>query len=253
MATTDKWTYVHTTLPLELPRCAARTATLTERLLIRPLATSDLTALHTLMTQPEVMQWTAAGRAHTSLAETERKLAAFVAPEGDTSSFNFAICLRKDDSEGELVGIGGVHRFSRMMGDGLEGGYGWPELGYLFKKELWGRGFATEFVTAFLGMWDGLKRDRVDMGVNGKCLGDDDGDTWEKILVKDEDEIEEVREMLVAMIESRNGASRRVLEKCGFEHFDDFTEKHREDPDKSVDLLAFRYFPRIVGNVQEAS
>ncbi|CAN8101323.1 unnamed protein product [Discula destructiva] len=252
MASTDKWARVHTTLPHPLPSSAARKPTLTPRLLIRPLAATDLAELHVLMTQPEVMQWTAAGRAHTSIAETERKLAQFLPPAGDLATFNCAICLRSGEGEGEgrsdtgeLVGIGGVHRFSRtegLHGVDPEGGYGWPELGYLFKREFWGRGLATEFVSAFLGMWDGLQREHIEVKVNAKSLISHIDDAEDETMAREE---------LVAVIDPSNGASGRILEKCGFGRFDEFTERHREDSDKSLKLVAFRYFPRIAEQAKQ--
>lgn len=238
MATTDKWTRILTTLPWPLPSSADRSPTLTSRLLIRPLAASDLDGFHLLTSQQEVMKWTAAGRAHTSHEETQKKLDEFL-PPNDTKTFNCAICLRET---GEFVGIGGIHRFSRVVVAEEEGlhdvnshsGYGWPELGYMFKKEFWGQGFATEFVTAFLGMWEQLQRASVEVDVNVKSLVDGDASAPAR---------ERKREALVAIIDPTNGASQRILQKCGFEKFDAFSEKHREDPDKSQELFSFRFFP----------
>lgn len=239
MATTDEWTRIRTILPRLPVSAAGKQAWPTKRLLVRPLAASDLAALHVLMTQPEVMKWTAAGRVHASIEETEHQLAPLLPTKSNISSFMYAICLRDDGDkrlEVELVGIGGVHRFPRekgVHGDDVEGGYGWPELGYLFKQEFWGQGLATEFVGAFLELWGALERTEVEMEVNTKSLqGDDVGDGTM------------AREMLVAIIDPCNGASGRVLQKCGFEKFDEFTEKHREDPDKSLAMWAFRYYPK---------
>lgn len=248
MASTDSWTTVRTTLPLPLTASTARIPILTQRLVLRALAPSDLASLHLLMTQPEVMQWTVAGRAHTTLAETQRRLADFL-PRQDVAdvvfSFQCAVCLRAgDDGAGELVGIGGVVGFNRLLGGGLPGGgggHGWPELGYLFRKEVWGMGLATEFVRAFLGAWEDLPRAEFDIDVNVKSLAGGETDECGK----------RVAERLVATTEPQNGASGHVLQKCGFEQFDGFTEKHREDVDKSLDLLAFRYLLRTGGKAEQ--
>lgn len=233
MATAERWTRIITTLPQPLPFSTERIPTRTSRLLIRPLALSDLNGFHELARTHEVMKWTAAGHAHTSHEETRKRLDEFLAPN-DTKTFNCAICLR---DTGEFVGIGGVHRFSRIEGlhgvDPESSGYGWPELGYLLKQEYWGRGLATEFVTAFLNMWDQLQRASTELSVNVKSLVDGDYG----------DESSPAKEALVAIVDPANGASQRILQKCGFEEFDKFTEKHREDPDKSLQLLSFRYFP----------
>lgn len=239
MAATDGWIRIVTTLPQPLPTSAERTPTLTSRLLIRPLAASDLDGLYQLTRNHEVMKWTAAGRAHTGHEEAKKKLDEFL-PPNDAKTFNYAICLR---GTGEFIGIGGIHRFSRVEDlQGAEpdpaGGYGWPELGYLLKPEYWGKGLATEFVAAFLGMWEHLQRANVEIDVNVKSLlggGDrDDGDGDASVPAT---------EALIAIVDPTNGASQRILQKCGFSEFDNFAEQHHEDPDKSVQLLSFRYFP----------
>lgn len=242
MASTDKWSRILTTLPQTLPSSAERTPTLTTRLLIRPLAASDLDGFCQLTRNYEVMKWTAAGRVHTSPEETRKKLGEFL-PPNDTKTFNCAICLRET---GEFIGIGGVHRFSRV--EGLHGvnpasGYGWPELGYLLKQEYWGKGLATEFVAAFLGMWEQLQRTNVEVDVNVKSLVD--GDCSDASVP--------AREALIAIVDPTNGASRRILQKCGFEEFDNFTERHREDPDKSLQLLSFRYLPNVQKSNEETN
>lgn len=230
MATTDAWTTVRTTLPHPLPPSSARTHTVTARLLLRPLFASDLDALHALRTQPEVMAWTAVRRIDRSKEETATVLARFL-PPSDTETFNCAICLR---DTGELIGCGGIHRLNRDDGrDALlpEGSYGWPELGYMFKKEYWGGGMATEFVEAFLAMWEALQRQPVEMRVNAKTAVASGAPTPAK-------------EVLVAIIDPKNGASRRILDKCGFEKFDVFKERDKHDPHGECELCAFRYFPR---------
>lgn len=236
--TTDNWTRITTTLPHPLPSSANRTSTLTSRLLIRPLAASDLDGFHLLASNYEVMKWTAAGRAHTNLEETRKKLNQFL-PPNDTKTFNCAICLRET---GEFVGIGGVHQFSQVVDEGFDGvsnpqqGYGWPELGYLMKQEYWGKGLATEFVMAFLGMWEQLHRASVQVEVKTKSLVDDGGDCGDGASASS-------KEVLIAIIDRTNVASQRILQKCGIERFDDFTEQDEKDPEKSVELLSYRYFP----------
>lgn len=241
---------VHATLPHPLPPSLARTHTTTARLLIRPLSASDLAALHALRTQPEVMAWTAAGRVDHSMEETATVLAKFLPPR-DTEAFNCAICLK---DTGELVGCGGVHRLDRLDrldrlscedsrgGAGAqlaEGGYGWPELGYMFRKEYWGSGMATEFVTAFLAMWEALPRQTLEMRVNAKTI----------VAGEPQGGVMQVKEVLVAIIDPKNGASHRILDKCGFAKFDVFKEADREDPHKEDELFAFRYFPKAISYI----
>lgn len=221
----EAWTTVHTTLP-RLPSSSARSVVTTQRLLIRPIVASDLDALHDLRTQPEVMMWTAAGRIDSDKNETASVLASFLPPH-DAEAFNCTMCLRET---GEPIGMGGVHRMNTNKD------YGWPEIGYMFKKEHWGKGLATEFVAAFLHMWDGLERGSIELNVNPKTLATEDGQ-WTT-----------VKEQLLATADATNVASQRILTKYGFEPFDKFEEEDPHDPSKVVQLLTFRYFPRVRGN-----
>ena len=85
----DSFITVRSTLPrLPLPLISERPLVKTERLLIRPLAASDLEALHELRTQPEVMFWTSAGKPDSSLDEAKAKLDYFLSPEGNNKSLN---------------------------------------------------------------------------------------------------------------------------------------------------------------------
>lgn len=242
--TTDNWTRITTTLPHPLPSSAARTHTLTSRLLIRPLVASDLDGFHLLASNHEVMKWTVAGRAHTNHEETREKLNQFL-PPNDLKTFNCAICLRET---GEFVGIGGVHQFSQVVEEkaGLgsepnpQHGYGWAELGYLMRQEYWGKGLATEFVMAFLGMWEQLPRESVEVEVKIKSVVEGGGECGDGASAS-----ASAKEALIAIVDRTNVASQRILQKCGFERFDDFTEKDGKGPGKSVELISYRYFPNV--------
>ena len=59
---------------------------------------------------------------------------------------------------GELIGEGGVHTLASADA-------GWPEIGYKFRREVWGRGYATEFLAALLAAWWALPRAAVEMAV----------------------------------------------------------------------------------------
>jgi RimJ/RimL family protein N-acetyltransferase len=151
----EDWVSVRTTLPV-LPQNLSRPHVTTPRLVLRPFETSDLDALWTLRQQPQVMQWTTAGRADLDREETAAKLALFL-PPNDTKTFNCAICLKET---GELIGQGGVHAFEQPAGDAAAGPQlGWPEVGYMIRHEFWGQGIATEFLAAFVRMYSGLPRD----------------------------------------------------------------------------------------------
>ncbi|KAF3357515.1 Histone H3 [Verticillium dahliae VDG1] len=193
---------VKTTLPARpLPAHASRQPILTPRLMIRPFAESDIHALRVLRTQPEVMRNTAAGRIDLDVAETQAKLALSL-PPNDAHTFNCAICLR---DSGEFVGCGGCHV---MVGE-----FGWPVLGYMFVKEHWGRGFATEEVCEL----------RVDRGT----------------VRVGEDGLAE--EQYTAVTVDDNVASQRILTKTGFVKRRVYSEIDSADPkgEAIVTLLGF--------------
>ncbi|KAK0747996.1 GNAT domain-containing protein [Apiosordaria backusii] len=188
---------VKTTLPKRpFPPNSAREPVYTERLVIRPLDKKDLPALHELRTQPEVMVWTYLGVVDKDVGETYQRLEVFLEPN-DKDNYNFAICERET---GEMIGIGGFH-------NGMWS-FGWPEIGYMFRREKWGRGYAKEFMGAWKGMWEGLPREGVELVVDERTVvrnGDGDGG--------------EVKEIVIAVTAEGNGASQRVLERSGFERF----------------------------------
>lgn len=224
----EDWVSVRTTLPT-LPQSLDRPHITTPRLVLRPFMHSDLDALYTLRQQPQVMQWTTAGRVDADREETASKLALFLAPN-DTKTFNCAICLR---DTGELIGQGGVHAYEQPPDDAAAGPQlGWPEVGYMIRKEHWGKGIATEFLAAFLDMWARLPREGV---VERKVAASSVGAAGGATTVVDE--------QLVAVIDGTNGASQKILERCGLESFMSFRDVDMRAPDKMIDLVAYRYFP----------
>ncbi|KAK1704242.1 acetyltransferase [Colletotrichum lupini] len=200
---------VNTTLPtLPLPLLATRKPVLTERLILKPVSQDDLPALHAMRSQPEVMRWAVAGRPDADLDETQAWLDHNL-PPNDAHNYNFTICLR---STGEFVGLGGVKRVGPSS-PGLPGGeLGWPEIGYLFCKEAWGKGYATEFLRGFVGAWWSLPRSaapalRVERSVvNGAA-------------------VVAVGEILTAVTELDNLPSQKVLDKTGFQKLKVWTER----------------------------
>ena len=52
---------------------------------------------------------------------------------------------------GALIGTGGCH----SRGGGM---LGWPEIGYMLRREAWGMGYGTEFLAGFLEAWWALPR-----------------------------------------------------------------------------------------------
>lgn len=209
---------VKTTLPVRpLPAYATREPVFTPRLEIRPLRESDLADLHALRTQPEVMRWTSAARIDADMAETETKLRMHL-PPNDGNTLNTAICLR---DTGEFVGYGGCHMF--------EGEFGWPVIGYMFGTGHWGRGYASEFVRAFLAMWWALPREevevRVDRGTARLLTG---GGTGEEATP--EDRVPVAEEVYTAVTVPDNHGSQKVLERSGFDKVRAWEDVDPADP-----------------------
>ncbi|KAK0746352.1 acetyltransferase [Schizothecium vesticola] len=210
---------VKTTQPKRpFPPNSTRSPITTERLLLRPFVPEDVNALHLLRIQPEVMKWTAQGRPDATLAETQAKLDPFL-PPNDAATFNFAICLR---ATGELIGIGGNHQVNPELG--------WPELGYMLMEEHWGKGYATEFVAAWLGAWEGLEREEVEVGVDARTV------------VKQGEGEGTAREMVLAVTTEDNPKSQKILRKCGFKRFMVWEVPGSREGEGMVALPTFRYF-----------
>ncbi|KAK3984830.1 GNAT domain-containing protein [Cladorrhinum sp. PSN332] len=215
---------VKTTLPRQpFPPNSERKPFHTERLTLRALAQEDLDSLHRLRTQPEVMQWTALKKCDKDLAETQTRLDPFLEPN-DARTYNFAICLK---GTGEFIGIGGFHNTGGSL-------FGWPEVGYMFVKECWGRGYATEFLKGFGELWRGLEREEVELEV---------GVDERTVVVREQAQgaVVVVEEVLIAVTAEGNGKSQSVLRKCGFEEFVKWKDE-KEGGTGDV-LPCFRLFP----------
>jgi RimJ/RimL family protein N-acetyltransferase len=209
----DGFVTVKSLLPtLPLPANSQRADITTSRLLLRSLQPSDLEALHILRTQEDVMKWSRAGCIDETIEMTRSKLDPFL-PPNDLTTANCAICLK---DTGEFVGIGGCHLYP--------GSHGWPEVGYMLRKEAWGQGLATEFLNAWLRFWSELPRSEREVQV-------------QKEMVVGEDTVDE---HLIAITSATNAPSHRVLLKSGFERFREFEEV---DDNKKTKLVAFRFLP----------
>nr|YP_010692849.1 GNAT family N-acetyltransferase [Periconia digitata]WCA44848.1 GNAT family N-acetyltransferase [Periconia digitata] len=171
-----------------------------ERLIFRPLLASDFTA-YLVIYKPEGSLYDIG----TPSPASQSQLEAFV--EGTREYFierkliDYAmvgIFLKKPDgTEGELIGDGGVFLLDNKDEK-------WPEIYYVLKKDQWNKGYGTEFVKEFLGVWWSLPRENTRMRVQSISLG--------KFFYH-----QEVKEQLGAEINMSNKGSIRVIEKAGFE------------------------------------
>lgn len=102
----------------------------TKRLTLRRLTPDDATALHAVMSDPEVMKfWSTLP--HADIAQTEEFLARTVASVDAGDSDDLAVI-----HDGELVGKAGLWKGN--------------EIGFLFAKCVWGTGIAREAVEAVI-------------------------------------------------------------------------------------------------------
>ena len=189
-----------TTRPI-FPVCPAPFTT--DRLLLRPYSPSDAEDMFILRSQPQVMQWTSSKVPDADIEKTREWMAPALPPlNGDT--FRFAIEERS--SPGRVIGAIGS-RFSEP-----------PECGYMLQMGMWGKGYGTEALRAWLDVYWALPRKTVTIeDVGGVELGTE-------------------AESLLAETELANAGSRRVLLKCGF------TELRIWEEDE-VQLIQYIYRP----------
>jgi RimJ/RimL family protein N-acetyltransferase len=141
----------------------------TRQLLLRPPAPSDVDALFAIQGDADAMRYTFVASDRDA---TARYLDAYAA-RFDTDGFApWTVVLAADD---RVVGWGGLNK------DPVEPEWG-PEIAYFFHRGVWGRGLATELVSAAL-----------DYAFGSIALSE-----------------------VFAFTRPANAASRRVLEKCGF-------------------------------------
>ena len=121
----------------------------TPRLLLRPVAANDLDDLAPILADPVVMKYLGIEAGTTlSRSETEIAIAGMIGRWAERGFGRWSVIHKKD---GKLIGLCG---FKVLEGE--------PELIYLFAKEYWGNGFATEAASASLryGL-DELKFERI--------------------------------------------------------------------------------------------
>jgi RimJ/RimL family protein N-acetyltransferase len=209
-----EWVTVKTTLPVfPLPPLDTRPEIRTERLVLRRTLDSDLDLWHALRIQPEVMKWTGQKKPDPDMAWSSEKMKSRLSPDGD-AKYEFMVCLA---DTGEMIGTAGSHM--------LVGELGWPVVGYMLRKEFWGKGYATELVHAFLKAWWALPRAVVDVKV-------------EKSTVVEEDD-GLARECIVAVTLDSNAASQRVLSKAKMELVKVWEEADEHDKSLVETLYGF--------------
>lgn len=141
----------------------------TSRLTFRPLSLSDLNDLYTkLYSDPDTMKYIRDGKTRT-LEETQKSLESLI-EHYNKHGFGFMAAI--DNINSHFIGICGL-KYLDTTGE--------IEVGFLFEKKAWGKGYATEATKAFLNY------------------------ALKNLAVK----------KVVAIAKPENEASRKVLEKCG--------------------------------------
>jgi RimJ/RimL family protein N-acetyltransferase len=141
----------------------------TNRLILRPFEPSDAEAAFGWFGDPVVMRFTPTGP-DKSTDETKTRLGSYAKHQ---LVHGFSKWLISDRDSGVPIGDSGLLVLQ---------GYGWIDLGFRFAQRYWGRGFATEAASA----WVGAAFDEFRIGQLG------------------------------AFVNPQNVASIRVLEKVGF-------------------------------------
>ena len=101
----------------------------TERLLLRPARADDLEPLHAILSDPRAMAYWSSPP-HERIDQTHDWLASMIAIQ-QSEGEDFIVEL-----DGRLIGKAGLWRF--------------PEIGFIFHPDHWGRGYAREALTAVL-------------------------------------------------------------------------------------------------------
>lgn len=101
----------------------------TERLLLRPAMPDDLGPMHEILSDARALAYWSTPP-HAAIDQTRDWLAGMISiPEGEGEDFIV-------EHDGRVIGKAGLYRF--------------PEVGYVFHPEFWGRGFAREALAPVL-------------------------------------------------------------------------------------------------------
>lgn len=116
-----------------------------ERLLLRPPIIGDFDDLHALTAGPEMREHLA-GFAH--VEDDYKRLLGNIGGWVTFGFGTFSVIERESDT---FVGNCGIFRLLRGLGAGFDGH---PEAGWIIASSRWGRGYATEAMTAALDWFE---------------------------------------------------------------------------------------------------
>lgn len=133
-----------------------------KRLIIRPLSSSDVVAIHSLHTKPEVDEFNTLGIPK-DFAETEEIVDSWIKKENQTPIEQYTFVIETQNSK-DFVGI---------MALGMSNAkYNKAEIWYKLMPTFWGNGYATEAIKWLLEFaFEELHLHRVEAG----CAVDNEG------------------------------------------------------------------------------
>jgi RimJ/RimL family protein N-acetyltransferase len=144
----------------------------TERLIFRDWTLDDASEMFEICRDAEVMRYIGTGKPYKTVEEAKKFLQWAVAYQKEKGFCRWAVV---EKASGKIVGSCGFASAHEMPE---------PELGYLFGRAVWGKGFATEAARAAMHYG------------------------FEKLGFRE----------IIAITDLENTASQRVLEKIGFAH-----------------------------------
>ncbi|RHZ57997.1 GNAT family N-acetyltransferase [Aspergillus thermomutatus] len=165
----------------------------TSRLELVRLTEDHLPGYFSMWKDPEATKWSSHGPCNT--LEAAKKWMSELLPEVNPMGENYAVLLRHDLDPDVIEALKRKREHSRLSSDYIAPGVflGWigtwksdpvPELGFIFHRDTWGLGFASEALTAFKEVF------------------------WQARPEFD---------VLEAWCDTENTASANVLRKCGFD------------------------------------
>jgi RimJ/RimL family protein N-acetyltransferase len=187
---------IKTTLTkLPYPRLEDRPVIRTKRLILKPFYEDAAKDLFPMRAQQEVMMWTSQGAPDKDIEQTRSWASQRLPPHHETD-FSYVVSLIET---GQVIGAGGTYRRACELG--------WPAIGYAFRTEAWGKGYATEFLSAFMEVWWELPRIEASIEVDRTTLSEEEIRTSSGRAIMEQCAAETIKE---------NIGSNRVLAKAGF-------------------------------------
>ncbi|KAK1634276.1 GNAT domain-containing protein [Colletotrichum phormii] len=207
----------------------------TARLRLRPVEAGDLHAIHRMRLDVEVMRYMP-GVETVIVAEESRRSIERVRLMMKEGGFSFAVTrnctieerIDSNDNDSECD----IDRNDEVVKAKVIGFIGItspPQIFYIFQRESWGRGYATEVLRAFLGAyWAGRKISGG--GANGPDGRRSPSSSPEKEAQRVWHGEEELGDVLEAHVHDGNVGSEMVLRRCGFEFaWETVTSAHGRD------------------------